>query len=188
MSPGQIKDEIKSRYPHLYQTDRHREGIEKGNYRNFDHGLLNDIYALVKRSSDFSLDRSQRPMLVSLVTSVPEEAAADEEDYESDRGTIYVLSTSTFTAEGKAIIKIGHTTQPLESRISQLYTTGTPFAFTPIRSWLVSDYMALEQAIHRLLSPFRINRAREFFTEDALPLVERIVSIHCDARAAEVSK
>ena len=187
MSPTQIKDAIKVGFPHLYETERHREGIARGNYRNFDHGLLNDIYSIVQRSSEFNLDRSVRPMLVSLLTSENDEAAP-EEDYASDQGTVYVLSTGTYTRDGKRIIKIGHTTQPVATRITQLYTTGTPFAFQELRSWKVNDYIDLEQAIHRLLSPFRINRAREFFTDDAMAYVEQIVAIHVATRAGAASR
>jgi hypothetical protein len=186
MSPTQIKDAIKPRFPHLYGTERHRDGVARGNYSSLDHGLLNDIYSIVKRSSEFNLDRSGRPMLVSLATG-NEDEAAPEEDYESDQGTVYVLSTGTHTPDGRKIIKIGHTTQLVSARISQLYTTGTPFAFQELRSWRVTDYIDLEQAIHRLLSPYRINRAREFFTEEALEFTEQIVAIHQATRSARAA-
>jgi len=39
-------------------------------------------------------------------------------------------------------------------------------------------YVELEQALHRLLTPFRINKSREFFTENAIPFIEKIVAIH----------
>jgi hypothetical protein len=182
LSPSQIKDRIKVAYPHLYQTEAARAGIEKGNYQSFDHALLNPIYALVTKNSDFVVDRSQRPLLVSLAVDDVEDAAP-EENYEAELGIVYVLSTGLFTDKNQSIIKIGHTTQALETRISQLYTTGTPFQFTELRSWRVRNYMELETALHRLLTPFRINRAREFFTDAALPFVESIVSTHNEIQA-----
>jgi hypothetical protein len=122
LSPTQIKDLIKAEYPHLFQTEAQRVGIEKGNYQSFDHALLNPIYAMVTRGSDFVIDRSSRPMLVSLATEdVADEAP--EENYEAELGLVYVLSTGMYTSNGKRIIKIGHTTQSLSARISQLYTT-----------------------------------------------------------------
>jgi hypothetical protein len=177
LPPTQIKDLIKAEYPHLYQTEAQRVGIEKGNYQSFDHALLNPIYAMVTRGSDFVIDRSSRPMLVSLATEdVADEAP--EENYEAELGLVYVLSTGMYTANGKRIIKIGHTTQSLSARISQLYTTGTPFQFEELHSWRSMNYTELEQALHRLFAPFRINRAREFFTDEALEFVEAIASIH----------
>ncbi|PKO90653.1 MAG: hypothetical protein CVU16_09795 [Betaproteobacteria bacterium HGW-Betaproteobacteria-10] len=182
LSPSQIRDQIKLRYPYLYQTDAHRIGIEKGNYQNYDHALLNPIYSLVTRSQDFIVDRSQKPMLVSIApTETPDEIA--DENFESELGIVYVLSTGLLTEKGQRIIKIGYTTQSLESRISQLYTTGTPFQFKEIHTWKVRNYTELEQALHRLLAPFRLNRAREFFTDNALPFVQTIVDVHIAIQA-----
>lgn len=177
LSPSLIRDQIKLRFPYLYQTDAHRIGIEKGNYQSYDHALLNPIYSLVTRSQDFIVDRKQKPMLVSLVPNESSDEIA-EENYESELGTVYVLATGLLTENGKSIIKIGYTTQSLESRIAQLYTTGTPFQFKEIHSWKVKNYTELEQALHRLLSPFRLNRAREFFTDTALPYAQQIVELH----------
>ncbi len=177
LSPSQIRDQIKLRFSYLYQTEAHRVGIEKGNYQNYDHALLNPIYSLVTRSQDFIVDRSKKPMLVSIAPKEsPDEIA--EENYESELGIVYVLSTGLLTEKGQRIIKIGYTTQTLEARISQLYTTGTPFQFKELHSWKVKNYTELEQALHRLLAPFRLNRAREFFTDTALPFVQNIVDIH----------
>lgn len=179
LTPVQIRELVKGRYPHLYRTEAHRIGIEKGNYQSFDHALLNPIYSLVTKNSDFLVDRSRKPMLISLASDeVADESP--EEDYEAEFGTIYVLATGLFTEKQQRIIKIGHTTQTLGARIVQLYTTGTPFQFKELHSWRVKNYTELEQALHRLLSPFRLNRAREFFTEEALPHVEAIVTIHND--------
>ena len=182
LSPSQIRDLVKSKYPYLYQTEAHRIGIEKGHYQNFDHALLNPIYRLVTGNSDFVVDRSQKPMLVSLA---PDEIANEspEEDYEAEFGTVYVLATGLFTEKQQRIIKIGHTTQTLDARIAQLYTTGTPFQFKELRSWRMKNYTELEQALHCLLAPFRLNRGREFFTEEALPHVEAVVRIHNEVQA-----
>ncbi len=45
------------------------------------------------------------------------------------------------------------------------------------------NYVELEQALHRLLAPFRLNKAREFFTEDALKFIYRIVQIHNEVKS-----
>lgn len=183
LSPAQIRDQIKVTYLHLYMTEAHRVAIDRGNYQSFDHALLNPIYSMVTRSSDFVVDRSSKPMLVSLATDdVADEAP--EENYEAEIGLVYVLSTGIYTKDGKRIVKIGHTTQPLSARITQLYTTGTPFQFEELNSWRTKNYTELEQALHRLFAPFRINRAREFFTDDVLQFVETVANVHAAIQAA----
>ena len=183
LSPAQIRDRIKSLYPYLYQTESHRMGIERGNYQSFDHALLNPIYSLVTRSSDFITDRSSKPLVVSLAA---EELAdeAPEENYEAEQGIVYVLATGLYTQAGRRILKIGHTTQSLEARITQLYTTGTPFQFEAIHFWRTTNYTELEQVLHRLFAPFRINRAREFFTDEVLDFVHTAAELHASIQAA----
>ena len=186
LSPAQIRDQIRTSFPHLYQTEAHRVGIERGNYQSFDHALLNPIYALVTRSDDFLVDRSNRPMLISLAG----EEVSDEtslENYESEVGLVYVLDTGLFTESGKKIVKIGHTTQLLSSRIAQLYTTGTPFQFVELHRWSTRNYIELEQAMHRLFAPFRINRSREFFTEEVLQHVKTVAEIHANIQGTHVA-
>ena len=182
LSPVQIRERVKIDHPHLYQTEAHRAGIERGNYTSFDHALLNPIYSIVTKSADFIVDRSSKPMRISLAAAVAEDAVPGE-DYESDVGLVYVLSTGMHTSKGLRIIKIGHTTQPLAVRIAQLYTTGTPFQFQELLSWKTRNYTELEQALHKLMAPYRINRAREFFTEEALQFVDAIATIHTGIQA-----
>ncbi len=186
MSPGQIKDQIKAKFSHLFQTEAHRVGIERGNYQSFDHALLNPIYALVTRNDDFVVDRSSKPMLVSLASENLEAEVIPDENYEAEYGLVYVLSTGLCTETGKRIVKIGHTTQPLAARIAQLYTTGTPFQFKELHSWKAKEYTELEQAMHRLLSRFRISRSREFFTEEALQFVQPIAELHLSIQAMQM--
>jgi T5orf172 domain len=97
---------------------------------------------------------------------------------EAGVGTMYVLGTNLYTKEGEEILKIGITTGSVEARIDQLYTTGVPFRFRVIKEYETRNYYELEQALHRLLQPYRINRTREFFREGCLPNAEQIVSIH----------
>jgi hypothetical protein len=78
----------------------------------------------------------------------------------------------------REIIKIGITTGSVEARINQLYTTGVPFRFRIIKTVETKNYDGLEQALHSLLAPYRITRSREFFTDECLPHLEHIISIH----------
>ncbi|MCS6520799.1 GIY-YIG nuclease family protein [Burkholderia thailandensis] len=81
------------------------------------------------------------------------------------------------------MVKIGYTTQELPTRKGQLYTTGAMFKFEELESYTVENYDLLEQALHKLLAAFRLNNAREFFAEDALPFVKEVVEIHRRIRA-----
>jgi hypothetical protein len=177
LAPIQIMNRVKEQFPHLYGTESQRRSVEKGNCQNLDHALKLPIYNMVINSSEFVIDRSTRPMRVSLIRESIEDDLPGE-DPESDIGTVYVLATGTFTAEGRQILKIGHTTQTLESRIAQLYTTGTPFQFKPVHAWRIRNYMELESAMHRMLAPFRITNSREFFTDQCLPFVQTLADLH----------
>lgn len=181
VTPQFVREEIKRRYPDLYGTDAAKRNVEKGNYHDLDHALLAPIYTICRNDDRYTIDRSTRPFRVSVaLDSTVEEAleASIGEDPEKEIGTLYLLATGVFTQDGKRIVKIGFTTQDLDVRVKQLFTTGAMFKFEPINSYQVKGYDLLEHALHKLLDPFRLNSAREFFTEDVLPYVEDVVKIH----------
>ncbi len=177
MTPQEIRDYIKSNHPEYFGTESHHRNVDKGNYQNLDHALLAQIYSLVRTNDAFFCDKNSKPMKVSLVEEITEQVPVIE-DYEQEEGIVYVLKTNTYTQDGKEILKIGFTTQDIQKRINQLYTTGVPFQFDVHSSYTTKNYVELEQAIHKLLSPFKLNKSREFFTEDAVPFIEKIVNIH----------
>jgi len=179
MTPQEIRDKIKSQYPQFYGTDSHKNNVEKGHYKDIDHALLAQIYSLVKTNDSFFCDKSIRPLKVSLIGEMDESTPALE-DFEKDEGTVYVLRTNTFTQEGKEIIKIGFTTQDIQKRINQLYTTGVPFVFQVHKTYTTMNFIELEQSLHKLLTPFKINKSREFFIEDAIAFIDKIVDIHME--------
>ncbi|MFZ6781153.1 GIY-YIG nuclease family protein [Undibacterium sp. Ji83W] len=182
LTPQEIKDIIKQRFPELYGTDKAKDNVARGNYSNLDHALLAPIYGYVKKSDKYSIDNSVKPYTISLIdNSEAADSLQDEslpDDLLQDLGVVYILSSGVFTAEGKRIIKIGFTTQELETRINQLYTTGSPFKFEEIKSYKVRNYVELEQSLHKLLAPYRLSNAREFFSEDAIEFIDQIVDIH----------
>ncbi|QDQ82199.1 GIY-YIG nuclease family protein [Paraburkholderia megapolitana] len=181
VTPQHIRDEIKRRYPELYGTDAAKRNVERRNFNDLDHALLSPIYKICTKDDRYFVDRSTKPFSVSLASISAVEDALDSdvgEDFEQEVGTLYVLSTGVYTRDGKAIVKIGFTTQELSLRIKQLYTTGAMFRFEPVVSYEVRGYDLLEQALHRLLAPFRLNEAREFFTDEVLPFVEDVVNVH----------
>jgi hypothetical protein len=182
LSPVQIREQLKSKYPQFYGTEAHKLQVEKGNYQSLDHALMAQVYGLA-RNSRFICDRSCRPMKLAIPDEYDEAAEEAEgvvspEEVENNIGKIYVLGTGTFTKTGKEIYKIGITSLEIEQRIAQLFTTGVPFRFRPYKTYEVTGFIELERALHSLLADFRLNAQREFFTEDALPFVEQIIALH----------
>jgi len=67
VTPQDIRDHIKVKYPDFYGTSAHFRNVEKGHYKDIDHALLAQIYTLVGTSNAFLCDKSIKPMKVSLV-------------------------------------------------------------------------------------------------------------------------
>ncbi len=76
---------------------------------------------------------------------------------------VYIL-----TNEGMPdLIKIGLTTNSLESRIAQLSShSGVPYPFECYFAAEVDDCAKLEKTLHQLFSEARVNSKREFFKVD----------------------
>ncbi|MBU0654638.1 MAG: GIY-YIG nuclease family protein [Gammaproteobacteria bacterium] len=74
-------------------------------------------------------------------------------------GYLYILSNPSFPG----LLKIGHTTETPEQRLRQLSTTGVPSPFVLEACFLVTNSLALEQAVHGLLVQHRFSQNREFF-------------------------
>lgn len=181
VTPQEVREKIKENFPEFYATESHKRAVEKKTFNSIDHALLADVYTYVKQSGKFLIDQSVKPYTISLASSEEAGETVDEdlpEDLMQEVGTVYVLSTGVYTAQAKRIIKIGFTTQELQTRISQLYTTGSPFRFEVIKAYEVPNYMELEQALHKLLAPYRLSTSREFFSEDVLAYIESIVELH----------
>lgn len=186
LTPQEIRTIVKDDYPTYYGTESHVRNVESGNYKDLDHALLARIYIACRSASDIFADKSQKPHRMSLEAGV-ETSELNEPNFiegenleklAEDIGTLYVLGTNLFTAEGSEIIKIGITTGPVEMRIAQLYTTGVPFRFRVISQLETTNYSKLEQAVHCLFDKYRINKGREFFTDQCLSLLPDIISIH----------
>lgn len=181
VTPQEIRARIKRDFPSLYDTEAARRSVMAGHYKDVDHALLAAIYTIVRNDDRYLIDRSTRPYRVSIEANDAFEETLDVidgEDPEQAAGVVYVLGTGVYTRDGKRIVKIGYTTQDLSARIRQLYTTGAMFQFEELASYRVENYDLLEQALHKLLAPFRLNNAREFFSEDAMPFVHEIAEIH----------
>ncbi|MGE0484478.1 MAG: GIY-YIG nuclease family protein [Gammaproteobacteria bacterium] len=195
LTPQEIRDLIKSKYPDYYGTESHRKNVEKGHYKDIDHALLAQIYVFRQNATDIYADTSQKPMRLSLSPSTILESDVDEDLIETENlskleagiGTLYVLGTNLYTKAGEEIIKIGITTGTVERRIDQLFNTSAPYRFRAIRTYEAEKYAELEQAVHRMLDPFRINQSREYFTDKCLPFVETLIATHEAILAAAVN-
>lgn len=104
MTPQEIRENIKSKYPDLYGTESHHKNVERGHYQSLDHALLAQIYSLVKTNDSFFCDRNHKPLKISLIDEA-EELTPSIEDYEKEKGIVYVLKTNTYTKDGKEILK-----------------------------------------------------------------------------------
>lgn len=142
-------------------------------YREIHQTTLSD-------DSTFFRDKSFKPLQIGLIEQSDDisESNLENEDFESENGLVYVLSTNTFTKEGKELVKIGITTQKIEDRINNLYKTNTPFKYTVLRTYNTRLYEELEKAMHNLLYKYRPNLAREFFTSDCLSFADEIFELH----------
>ena len=186
MTPQQLRDKIKTDHPDYYGTESHRRNVERGHYKDLDHALLAQIYVAARNASQIAVDESQKPIKLTAISGLLDDGGVIDEEIDTEGlekleagvGTMYVLGTHLYTKEGEEIVKIGITTGSVDARINQLYTTGVPFRFRVIKEFETKNYYELEQALHRLLEPYRINRSREFFTDRCLSYIEQIVVIH----------
>ena len=141
MTPQQLRDKIKTDHPEYYGTESHRRNVEKGHYKDLDHALLAQIYVASRSAGQIAVDRSQKPIKLTVGSGpVDDNSAIDEEidtenleKLEAGVGTMYVLGTHLYTKDGEEIIKIGIITGSVDARINQLYTPGVPFRFRVIK-------------------------------------------------------
>ena len=62
MTPQQIREIIKARYPDYYDTESHRRNVAKGHYNDVDHALLAQIYGVSRTSGQVVVDKTQKPI------------------------------------------------------------------------------------------------------------------------------
>lgn len=66
MTPQQIREEIKTRFPDYYDTESHRRNVAKGHYNDVDHALLAQIYGVSRTSGQVVVDKTQKPIRLVL--------------------------------------------------------------------------------------------------------------------------
>ncbi len=80
---------------------------------------------------------------------------------ENEQGELYIMRCAAMKEE---IYKVGFTRGVSEERAKEISAaTGVPLALVVVRSWRYQYAASLETEVHMMLSPYRINDAREFF-------------------------
>ena len=88
-----------------------------------------------------------------------------------NEGIVYVLTNSAMPG----MVKIGKAGRQVETRLSDLYSTGVPLPFECEYAAKVDDMDKVEKAFHNAFGPNRVNPKREFFSiqpEQAIALLE----------------
>jgi hypothetical protein len=84
------------------------------------------------------------------------------------------------------VYKVGWTSGTAAERARELSSaTGVPSSFVVVEAWTHIDPEALEKSIHAMLSPYRVNDARESFQANYSTIKQVIVTEI--ARIARVS-
>jgi len=66
ITPQEIRELIKKKYPQYHGTPSHINNVAKGHYKDLDHALLAQIYGLVRVKKSFFCDKTHKPMKISL--------------------------------------------------------------------------------------------------------------------------
>jgi len=66
ITPQEIRDLIKNKYPQYYGTPSHISNVAKGHYKDLDHALLAQIYGGVRINKSFFCEKTHKPMRISL--------------------------------------------------------------------------------------------------------------------------
>ncbi len=66
ITPQEIRELIKKKYPQYCGTSSHINNVAKGHYKDLDHALLVQIYGLVRMKKSFFCDETHKPMKISL--------------------------------------------------------------------------------------------------------------------------
>lgn len=98
------------------------------------------------------------------------------------RGYIYFLTNRSMPG----LVKIGQTTQDIESRIRQLNSTGVPSPFMLAACISVADPVRVEAELHALLTNCRYSENREFFEGSIADLLRKAMPVLLEAMETSV--
>lgn len=66
MTPQEIREQIKKKYPKHYGTPSHIRNVDKGYYKDLEHAVLAQIYSLIRVNRLFFCDKNYKPIRISL--------------------------------------------------------------------------------------------------------------------------
>src|SRR3990172_7103868 len=84
MTPQQLRDMIKASYPDFYGTESHRRNVEKGHYKDLDHALLAQIYVASRSAGQIVVDRTQKPIRLTLTPGQSDEVSIPDEEIDTE--------------------------------------------------------------------------------------------------------
>jgi hypothetical protein len=65
LTPQEIRDQIKAKYPEFYGTPSHIRNVAKGHYKDLDHALLAQIYIATRSAGGLAVDKTNKPLTVT---------------------------------------------------------------------------------------------------------------------------
>ena len=77
MTPQEIREIIKANHSDFYGTKSHVRNVDSGHYKDLDHALLAQIYVASRSSGGIAVDRSQKPIRLTLAPGWGAEAAVN---------------------------------------------------------------------------------------------------------------
>lgn len=99
-------------------------------------------------------------------------------------GIVYVLTNPAMPN----LVKIGRTsTDDVNKRMKELYSTGVPFEFQLAFACRVENTEEVEKALHIAFAPNRVNPKREFFAIDPGQAIAILKLLHVEDATQEVA-
>lgn len=89
------------------------------------------------------------------------------------KGFIYIARNAAIPG----LLKIGRTDRVPDQRMSELFSTGVPEPFQLVFYAMTSDTKAQEALLHKVLSRFRHNEKREFFSINSRSAIGAIMHL-----------
>ncbi len=88
-------------------------------------------------------------------------------------GTLYFITNPSMPG----LVKIGHTTGSLKTRLRQLSSTGVPNPFEVVATFSVQNPRECEAGVHQRLNGYRSNPKREFFAAGVDVLLRESIEV-----------
>jgi hypothetical protein len=153
----------------------------KDQLRRIANDLVNMRNAVVAEDLaefEYSRERLQRNgALTALRHFIDDESP----NLEGGAGSLYILQAFK---DKNRLLKIGHTTQPIVDRVSEINrATGVAIPYGARHAWRVRNPKAVESRVHDLLAQYRYRGDREFFDIPLWKAVDLIDALLIELKA-----